>query len=333
MLIPPQLPSILLVALVATPLLAQEKLPPTRPGGRVPVLRERGAFPDPTKRRRGEKEEDEEGRRVIAPGAHQAKSGKAAAAQRASAKAKADAETKREVDERAAKKAKEREEAKRKKAGDRKAAKDEKAEKKKKSAVDGAERFRKGRGYFNFEKAELIDVVKQISKLTRKNFIIPERLKTQKITIICEKPVSTADAYLAFLAALEINNLNLIPTGKFYKIDQRKDSVRQPVPTLMDGEEIPPNDALVTAILELNYIDVDRVQKVVQNLMSKDGTLQALPPNMMILADSGANILRIQRILDKIDIEGSTNQIHIVDVQYAAASDIAQKLQQLFEAP
>ena len=198
------------------------------------------------------------------------------------------------------------------------------------TSIDGEARFRKGKGYFNFDKAELIDVVKQISKLTKKNFIVPERIKSQKITIICEKPVSTADAYRAFLAALEINNLNLVPTGKFYKISKRKDSVRQPVPTMFEGDPIPEDDALITAVMEFEHVDVDSVKKVVQNLMSKNGTLQTLPPSMMILADSGANILRIKRILAKLDIEGSTNKIHIVDVQYAAASDIASTLKDLF---
>ena len=200
------------------------------------------------------------------------------------------------------------------------------------TSIDGEERFRKGKGYFNFDKAELLDVVQQISKLTKKNFILPERLKSQKITIICEKPVSTEDAYRAFLAALEINSLNLIPTGKFYKIDKRKDSVRQPVPTIMDDDPIPNDDGLITAVLEFEHVDVDSVKKVVQNLMSKDGSLQTLPPSMMILADSGANIVRIKRILAKLDVEGSTNKIHIVDIQYAAASDIASTLKDLFES-
>lgn len=200
------------------------------------------------------------------------------------------------------------------------------------TSIDGEARFRKGKGYFNFDKAELIDVVKQISKLTKKNFIVPEKIKSQKITIICEKPVSTADAYRAFLAALEINNLNLVPTGKFYKIEKRKDSVRQPVPTLFEDDAIPDDDGLVTSVMEFDHVDVDSVKKVVQNLMSKNGTLQTLPPSMMILADSGANILRIKRILAKLDVEGSTNKIHIVDIQYAAASDVASTLKDLFES-
>lgn len=213
------------------------------------------------------------------------------------------------------------------------AGKDAKVKAKAATDIDSEERFRRGKGYFNFEKAELIDVVKQISKLTKKNFIVPERLKSQKITIICEHPVSTDDAYRAFLAALEINSLNLVPSGQFFKIEQRKDSVRQPVPTLLEGEVIPENEQLITAILELEHVDVDSVKKVVQNLMSKDGTLEPLGGSMMILSDSGANILRIKKILKKIDIEGSTNQIHIVDIQFSAASDVAKTLGQLFEAP
>ena len=198
--------------------------------------------------------------------------------------------------------------------------------------VDGAARYAKGKGYFNFDKADLMDVVKQISKLTQMNFIIPERIKTQKVTILCEKPVSTKDAFRAFLAALEVNNLALIPTGKFYKIEQRKESVRQTLPMLMDGEVLPDGEEMITAVFELQHLDVDSVQKVIQNLVGKDATIQTFPPSLLILADSAANIIRLKRLIDKIDVEGVTNQVHIIDIQYAAATDVAQKLQQLFEA-
>ncbi len=315
--------------LLAVPLQAQEEVEiEPRAVKKLPVLRGRGTRPvDPMKkRRRGEPPRD--GVPIKAPPARggdrvapvrTAKSGKASRAAEAAGK---------KTNDRTARPAPRNKPGKSGKSA-------ETATKTAKIAteVDGEERFRKGKGYFNFEKADLLDVVKQISKLTKMNFIVPERLKSQKITIICERPVSTADAYRAFLAALEINSLNLVPTGKFYKVEQRKDSVRQPVPTLLDDEPIPNDDALITVVLEFEHIDVSSVQKVVQNLMSKDGSLQTLPPNMMIIADSGANILRIKRILAKLDIEGSTNQIHIVDIQYAASSDIAQKLQQLFEAP
>ena len=48
------------------------------------------------------------------------------------------------------------------------------------SEIDYKERARKGKISFEFSKAELIDVVKSISELTQKNFIIPEKLKSQK---------------------------------------------------------------------------------------------------------------------------------------------------------
>ncbi|MFH1810870.1 MAG: type II secretion system secretin GspD [Pseudomonadota bacterium] len=314
------LPALLILAL-ATPLLAQDEAPELPAPAKLPVLRNRAPRPvDPLKRQRVGAATEGEGRGPIAP------PGKRGGLQRVEAETGKDASAPAKAPARAPAKAAA-------KAAAPGPAGEDKIETVVASEIDGEARFKKGKGYFNFDKADLLDVVKQIAKLTRMNFIIPERLKTQKITIICEKPVTTEDAYRAFLTALEINSLNLVPSGKFYKIEQRKDSVRQPIPTLMDDDAIPNDDAMVTAVLEFEHVEVDSVQKVVQNLMSKDGTLQTLASNLMILADSGANILRIKRILAKLDIEGSTNQIHIVDIQYAAASDIAQKLTQLFEAP
>jgi len=70
----------------------------------------------------------------------------------------------------------------------------------------------------NFEASELIDVVKTISKLTGKNFIVEDSLRDRKITILSGTSVTVDEAYQAFLAALEAEGLRVETAGKFLKI-------------------------------------------------------------------------------------------------------------------
>jgi membrane-associated protease RseP (regulator of RpoE activity) len=70
----------------------------------------------------------------------------------------------------------------------------------------------------SFEGAKLVRVVKWVTKLTGKNFIIEDSLRDRKITILSGTSVTVEEAYEAFLAALEAEGLRVETVGKFLKI-------------------------------------------------------------------------------------------------------------------
>jgi type II secretion system protein C len=70
----------------------------------------------------------------------------------------------------------------------------------------------------NFEGAKLVQVVKWVTKMTGKNFIIEDSLRERKITILSGTSVTVDEAYQAFLAALEAEGLRVETVGKFLKI-------------------------------------------------------------------------------------------------------------------
>jgi len=70
----------------------------------------------------------------------------------------------------------------------------------------------------NFEGAKLVRVVKWVTRLTGKNFIVEDSLRERKITILSGTPVTVEEAYEAFLAALEAEGLRVETVGKFLKI-------------------------------------------------------------------------------------------------------------------
>jgi general secretion pathway protein D len=204
-----------------------------------------------------------------------------------------------------------------------------------KSAADIDEKGRreKGKSLFNWEKADLIDVVKAISKMTGKNFILREQLKGQKITILSEEPVTSKEAYRAFLVALEINNLALVPAGKFSKIEERKGAIKQNIPTFFDDDqELPGDEAMVTYIHRLKFVEVEQAQRLVDSMLNKaSGDILVYQPNLLIMSDSGVNIARIRKLLERIDQPGHQARIHILDIKFAPAADIANKLTSLFD--
>lgn len=195
-------------------------------------------------------------------------------------------------------------------------------------------RPRRGKLYFRFNEANILDVLKQVSQYTCKNFIVSEGIKGAKkeITIISHRPVTVNQAYAAFLSALEANNMALIPAGRFYKLVERKDAVRDALPMYEDKGTLPYSDAQVTLLYELQNVSKENVQPILRNLMSKSGDIQLIGDNLMIITDSSSNVRRLVKLLDKIDVAGAAagNRIHVVDIEYADVSQVTQKLNDIF---
>lgn len=195
-------------------------------------------------------------------------------------------------------------------------------------------RQRKGKLYFRFNEANILDVLKQVSQYTCKNFIVSEGIKGAKkeITIISHRPVTVNQAYAAFLSALEANNMALIPAGRFYKLVERKDAVRDALPMYQDKGTLPYSDAQVTLLYELQNVSKENVQPILRNLMSKAGDIQLIGDNLMIITDSSSNVRRLVKLLDKIDVAGAAagNRIHVVDIEYADVAQVTQKLNDIF---
>jgi general secretion pathway protein D len=202
-----------------------------------------------------------------------------------------------------------------------------------------------GKLAFNFEKATINEVLDQISRIKCMNFILSDAVKGKTdITIISRSAVTVAQAYSAFLSALEANGMALVPAGAFFKVVERKESARTTIPmyevkdgvlTRVTGDEkregeLPNSDAQVTLLYEIRFANREQVHNLVRNLMSKNGDLQTPVGSLFILTDSGSNILRILEVLDKIDIEGTSNRLNVVSLKWADVATIAQKLNEIF---
>lgn len=205
---------------------------------------------------------------------------------------------------------------------------------KKETEVDVAERLKNGKFNFEFSKADIMDVVKAISNLTQRNFIIPEKVKSQKITILSPGQITAAEAYSVFLAALEANGITVVRSGKFYKLVESKEAIKSPIPTCIgDDDNCPQNvDQMITVMIRLNYVDGSQLNNVLKSLIGKDGDIQLFQPsNAVIISDYARNLTRVRRIIDSLDVPGFQDELQIVDIEYATATEVADKITQIFE--
>ncbi len=181
---------------------------------------------------------------------------------------------------------------------------------------------------FDFPNADIQDIVKAISELTGKNFIIDNGLRG-KITIIAPSKITVAEAYKAFLSALAINGYAIVPQGKFLKIRSARNAQRDSIETY-SGTYYPNSDQMITRIIHLKHISAEAVNRDLRILSSKDGEMSVYPPtNSIILSDYGSNIDRVMKIISQLDVPGFEDQLEVIPVKYAKAKDIAELIDKI----
>ncbi len=181
---------------------------------------------------------------------------------------------------------------------------------------------------FDYPNADVADLVKAISELTGKNFVVDPQVRG-KITIIAPSRLTVAEAYKAFLSALAINGLAIVPGDGFYKIKQARAAQRDNIDTF-SGAYYPNSDQMITRIIKLKYISADEVNKQLRILTSKDGELVPYTPtNSLIVSDYGANMDRIMKILEQLDVQGFEEQMEVIRVRFARSKDIGDLVDQI----
>ena len=184
---------------------------------------------------------------------------------------------------------------------------------------------------FTLEDADLPDIVRMISRITGKRFILPAKGRSIKATVAATAPVTAAEAYRAFLSILELNGMTLVPSGRYLKIVETTGAQNMPLPLYTDGEASPTDDRYVTRMHRVRNINAEDVATLLDRFKSREGNITAYAPtNTIIMTDTGTNIRRMLRILQEIDVPRTGEQIWIEPIHYANAVDLAARLQEIF---
>jgi general secretion pathway protein D len=187
-----------------------------------------------------------------------------------------------------------------------------------------------------FDKVDLDKLVQTVADATCKTFILPENVRG-KISIIGPEngkvEVNAEQFYAAFLSALDMNGLAVTPLGRFLKIVDKRSAKQTTIPLVLGPEEpYTTNEQMLTKLFRVKNVDIEPLRGILNQLVSKDGDCQPYPPDTLICNDTGANMHRLEQIIDQLDTRAATDEIRVIQIQFAAAQDVANTLQKIFEA-
>ncbi|MCP4744940.1 MAG: type II secretion system secretin GspD [Desulfobacteraceae bacterium] len=182
----------------------------------------------------------------------------------------------------------------------------------------------------DFNNVDIAVFIKFISDLTQKNFVIDDRVKG-KVSIISPGKITVSEAYAVFESVLEVHGYAAIPSGEIIKIVTSPDARSKSIKTRLKRETGADIDSIVTQIIPLRFANPDDIKRLFTPLVSKNSViLSYAPTNTLIITDVQSNINRLLHILKTIDVIGVGQQINIIPVEYADASNLVNLLKSIF---
>lgn len=183
----------------------------------------------------------------------------------------------------------------------------------------------------DFNDVDINLFIKYISELTGMNFIVDRTVKG-KVTIISPTKITEDEAYRVFESVLEVQGFTTVPSGSVTKIIPSVQARSQSIETVQSGVKLDSEDKIVTQIIPLQHIDPETIKRLLAPLVSKTSVVIAhTESGMLILTEFLSNINRLMEIIKMVDVPTTAGEeLAVLQLKYATASDIAKALSQLF---
>ncbi len=183
----------------------------------------------------------------------------------------------------------------------------------------------------DFDQVDIRVFIKFISEITGKNFIIDDRVRGKKVTVISPQGISVTEAYTVFESVLEVYGFSTVPSGEVTKIVRSVEARRKSLPVdTSSGAAFQQDDEFVTQIIPLENADVQEVRKILVPMVSKEGlVVHYAPTNLLILIDFRSNINRLLKIVRAVDVPGEDAQINVFELNNSQAAIVAKELLQI----
>jgi general secretion pathway protein D len=174
----------------------------------------------------------------------------------------------------------------------------------------------------NFKDAEIDTVIGAFGHYLNRTFIIDPRVRG-KINLETPRAVTKAQAYNLLQSALRLQNFAIVENAGVSKVVPEADAKLQPGPVTAGRGSDNNSDQIVTQIFRLNYESASNIVPILRPLISPNNTITAYPSNnSLVITDYAANLQRMARIISTLD-SPSTNEVEVVPVRHALATDIA----------
>jgi general secretion pathway protein D len=178
----------------------------------------------------------------------------------------------------------------------------------------------------NFVNADIHAVVKAVSEMTGRSFLIDPRVQGT-VNIVAPRPVPRNMVFPILLSALRVQGfaavggdlgyVNIVPESdaKFYAGARDARRAR--------------GDQVVTEVFQLSHESAQSVVQTLRPLVTPNNVINAFPAtNSVVITDYASNLERLRKVIATVD-QPQPAQLSTIKLRYAAAVDVGQAVQRL----
>ena len=183
----------------------------------------------------------------------------------------------------------------------------------------------------NFTNADIEAVVKAVSEITGKSFIVDPRVKGT-VTIVSARPVPRSLVYPTLLSALRMQGIAVIEGDSVVRVVPETEAKLQGGPVAR-GAVTAGGDRMVTQVIPLRYESAAQLVNVLRPMITPSNTIAAFPgANALVITDYADNLKRLEKVISSLD-QPPGGEPMVVPVRHASAIDIVPTITKLLADP
>ncbi len=190
---------------------------------------------------------------------------------------------------------------------------------------------------FNFENADLQNLITQIESIYDVTFITDEAIepmskdgkaiKGNKISFKTHKPLSKLEAWNLFITFLDIAGFVIVPQAdpKLYRIVPAAQRIKSPVPAFIGvpHKDLPDSDETIRYVYFVENSTIAALSPIIEALKSRDAQLMVLQENKaFIIVDRAYNIKMLMNIVKELDQSSIPQAMSILKLRRADALEV-----------
>ncbi|MEO0465746.1 MAG: type II secretion system secretin GspD [Pseudomonadota bacterium] len=179
------------------------------------------------------------------------------------------------------------------------------------------------RHILNLDDVEIGALIEDVSMVTGFTFVVHPDVKTKRVTVTSQTPMSTDEVFDVFLSTLRVHGFAAVPAGRdTYRIVPEQAAVGEA------GTRASTENTFITEIIRLNNFNAVEAAQMVKPLVDAQGQVVANSrSNTLVVVDYASNMDRLRTLVRSLDEDRSV--IETVALQNVPAAEMQQILNQL----
>ncbi len=186
---------------------------------------------------------------------------------------------------------------------------------------------------FNFDNADIYEVIRVMAEILRINYIIDPRVKGT-VNIHTSGQLSAENTLPIFQSILKLNGATAIKKDGVYEIVPLTDAKKLPHPPSTTHDPAKPllEEKYTIQIVPLKYIPAAEVSKMIKPFLT-DGAdiMEHVPSNTVIIGDLASNVKKSVDIINLFDLDIFTDlRVRVYPILNADVNEVAKEMDKIF---